>query len=207
MLLLQFLKKNTLTICTLLTTDRNTMTTQPILVMEPPVYAAFQGDIDLTIPFGIKIRFLQTERSMECGQIVVLPKTDGPPLHVHNRQREKFTVHNGTLSVNLNGKWQELSAGESLVVPTGVPHTYKNASGDVCVFEYNLTPGSRFGEMMRTFERLSKAGKITSLKNFRSVLYLALVFAEFREDVLSTQPPAFVMFALARLARIMGLSL
>jgi quercetin dioxygenase-like cupin family protein len=172
-----------------------------------PLYDSFESDVDLTTPFGIKIRFLPPDLGAERGEIIILPYTDGPPLHTHERQREKFTVHQGVLQINMSGTWRGVRAGEDFSIPIGVPHTYRNNSSDLCLFEYSLTPGSRFSEMMRLFERLARQRKLTSVKDIRSIFYLAMVFAEFRDDVRSTQPPAFVMLAIARLARLIGMSI
>src|SRR5215831_16086589 len=50
-----------------------------------------------------------------------------PPEHVHPRQEERFEVISGSLGVRVAGHDQVLSAGKSVAVPPGTPHTIWNA--------------------------------------------------------------------------------
>lgn len=47
-------------------------------------------------------------------------------LHVHPHTDEQFFVLDGVLSVYLDGKWNELKAGELALVPRGTPHAQGN---------------------------------------------------------------------------------
>jgi mannose-6-phosphate isomerase-like protein (cupin superfamily) len=48
---------------------------------------------------------------------------DGPPLHVHDGEEETFYVLEGTAVFLVGQERRELSAGDLVVVPRGVPHT------------------------------------------------------------------------------------
>lgn len=48
-----------------------------------------------------------------------------PPLHVHHEDDESFYVLEGRLSLFLPGERIELEAGEAVLAPKGVPHTYR----------------------------------------------------------------------------------
>ena len=48
-----------------------------------------------------------------------------PPLHVHHREDEAFVVLDGELSIHLPGGSSVLRAGEALVAPRGISHTYR----------------------------------------------------------------------------------
>jgi len=48
-----------------------------------------------------------------------------PPLHVHRREEEAFYVLEGELSLHLPGRSLTLGAGEALLPPKDVPHTYR----------------------------------------------------------------------------------
>ena len=56
------------------------------------------------------------------------PFGDSPPLHIHHTQDEVFVVHAGWLPIRLDGQGHIPSAGESLLAPKGVPHTYRDES-------------------------------------------------------------------------------
>ncbi len=52
------------------------------------------------------------------------PPGDMPPLHVHPRDDEGFYVLEGAMRVHLPGETLDLGAGDFLLAPRGVPHTY-----------------------------------------------------------------------------------
>jgi mannose-6-phosphate isomerase-like protein (cupin superfamily) len=53
------------------------------------------------------------------------PAGDMPPLHVHHRDDETFFVLEGELSLFAGDAHHVLRAGQALLAPRGVPHTYR----------------------------------------------------------------------------------
>jgi quercetin dioxygenase-like cupin family protein len=53
------------------------------------------------------------------------PQSDSPPLHVHNTEDEVFHVLEGELLIRAGDEDIRLGAGETLLAPAGVPHTYR----------------------------------------------------------------------------------
>ena len=53
------------------------------------------------------------------------PHGDSPPLHVHNTEDEVFHVLEGELRVRAGDAEVRIGAGETLLAPMGVPHTYR----------------------------------------------------------------------------------
>lgn len=53
------------------------------------------------------------------------PYADSPPLHLHVNEDEVFYVLEGELRMQTERDAQHLSAGQSLLAPKGVPHTYR----------------------------------------------------------------------------------
>lgn len=183
---------------------------QPIRTDSPvygSAYSAFTCDIDLTRPFGLKIRLEDDRPRSERGRIALLPQTAGPPVHLHFEQSEEFTIHAGRLELYCNGTWHILHPGETFRVAPHGSHTYRNNTDELCIFSYRLTPARGFADMMRDYERLAIEGKITSLNDPRSLFYMALVFQKYQGEVRSVQPPQFVMRAMSGLARGLGLSI
>jgi uncharacterized cupin superfamily protein len=58
------------------------------------------------------------------------PYGSSPPLHVHRREDELFHVLEGELRLRADDADIRLGAGESLLAPKGVPHTYRVESRD-----------------------------------------------------------------------------
>jgi quercetin dioxygenase-like cupin family protein len=53
-----------------------------------------------------------------------------PPLHVHETEDEVFHVLAGRLSFRLGDELRTVSAGETVLAPSGVPHTFRVESRD-----------------------------------------------------------------------------
>src|SRR5215208_1599853 len=53
------------------------------------------------------------------------PHGDSPPLHVHQTEDEIFHVLEGELRVVAGGADVRIGAGETILGPKGVPHTYR----------------------------------------------------------------------------------
>jgi mannose-6-phosphate isomerase-like protein (cupin superfamily) len=54
----------------------------------------------------------------------------GPLVHVHPNTEDSFEVVEGVLEVCVDGQWRSLQAGETVTVPAGVPHTFRNVSDE-----------------------------------------------------------------------------
>ncbi len=52
------------------------------------------------------------------------PFGDSPPLHIHETEDEIFHVLEGAFRFHVGGTDHEISAGETLLAPKGVPHSY-----------------------------------------------------------------------------------
>ena len=48
-----------------------------------------------------------------------------PPLHVHEREDETFYVLEGELAVWVGGEVHRLYPGDSILLPRGIPHTFR----------------------------------------------------------------------------------
>jgi mannose-6-phosphate isomerase-like protein (cupin superfamily) len=53
------------------------------------------------------------------------PHGDSPPLHVHRTEDEIFHVLEGELRVRAADTEVKIAAGETILAPKGVPHTYR----------------------------------------------------------------------------------
>jgi quercetin dioxygenase-like cupin family protein len=58
------------------------------------------------------------------------PHGESPPLHVHRDEDEIFHVLEGELRVLAGDTEARIGAGETILAPQGVPHTYRVESGE-----------------------------------------------------------------------------
>ena len=78
---------------------------------------------------GARCRILadseSTDGSYGLIDMIEVPAGDMPPLHIHHTQEEGFLLLEGELSLFLPGREIALKAGEFVLAPRGVPHTYQ----------------------------------------------------------------------------------
>lgn len=111
-----------------------------------------------------RIMFKQTARetSGELLQLEIFtsPNAAPPPDHVHPRQAEHFETLSGTLRARVGGEERTLRAGESLIVPARVPHTWwigGEEEGHVLV---EFRPALNTETFFETMYGLARDGKV-----------------------------------------------
>lgn len=102
---------------------------------------------------GEQITFLHTTEETNGEflyiEVALPPHGKGPPLHVHDKFEEAFEVVSGTLTITVDKEHKELSAGQKLLAPKGMKHTFNNKHEEPVVFRVKLTPGLYFEESAR----------------------------------------------------------
>src|SRR5689334_1357498 len=86
------------------------------------------------------------------------PPGDQPPLHVHEAEDEGFYVLSGSLTLWSGTDQVELTAGEFLVAPHGVPHTYR-AGSEGAVVLVTSAPGT-FVPFLRAAGRIAERAEL-----------------------------------------------
>lgn len=81
-----------------------------------------------------------------------MPYGDSPPLHVHRHEDEVFHVLEGRIRFVIDGKEWIAGAGETVIAPKGLPHTYRVESRDGAR-TLTVTRGSDFETMLRQASR------------------------------------------------------
>ena len=114
----------------------------------------------------------------------------GPPGHVHPYSEESFAVIEGSLDICRDGAWSSVQAGETAVVPAGVPHTLRNASDEPVKTVTRIQPAGRSEAFFRDMHRLIQEGKIKRLppKEPRSAIYAAMLFSNYPDEIRATGP-------------------
>ena len=182
-----------------------TLTVQPNFDVQPDFF--FKPNIDISKAFRSTVMTTHERDDAETGISFIEAGADGPPIHLHPNQDETFKVLQGKLEIYRQDKWHQLSAGEEIFIPKQTPHTFRSRDPDGCFYEYIVTPKGGFTDMLRTFERLMEADKIRSNSDIRSLIYLAMTFKAHESEVVSVNPPPFVMTALAGLGKLLGFKL
>ena len=115
-----------------------------------------------------------------------------PARHVHPVQEERFMVLEGQMRFRLEGRTILSAAGESVVVPPGVPHWFGNAGSGVSHARVEVRPALRMEDM---FEATSAMRHIPGTRLPRPS-DLAFVITEFQRELSVPRVPARVAKAI-----------
>ena len=92
---------------------------------------------------GDQVTFLitgeQTSGAFFMAEVTV-PPGGGPPPHIHRREEETFYLQQGTLTVQVGGKTLQASPGDSVYLPRGVVHCFRNTGNMEAKFLMVVTP-------------------------------------------------------------------
>lgn len=166
----------------------------------------FDADINNLDALGLMMQ-LKPAEGFEGGTVLLMPHTFGPPVHFHPQQAELFQVLQGELEVLKGKKWITLKAGEKLLIPKRTPHSFRNISGEVVLFEFAVTPKIGLTYLLLTLDELVKGGKITSQKDIRSVLYLHKALAAYPAVTQNVNPPQWVVRLFSFIGELLGISI
>lgn len=137
-------------------------------------------------------------------EITLPPVASTPRPHLHPQQQETCTVLDGTLDVMVDRQWRPVSKGESVTVPPGHVHTYRNRSGQNVAFRCTHTPALGFQQYMERLYWLSAMNRIRDGRDLTSALYSSLLLNTHRDDVVPAAPAARIRVrALAGVAKLL----
>ena len=132
----------------------------------------------------------------------------GVPPHVHPAMEERFEVRSGHPSFLAGRKWTIAEPGETVVVPPGTRHAYRNKGEEVAHIVCRARPPSSLQEFLEDAAALGRAGKLTqnALPKSPSALLQAAVMAHHYRDMVvlgfPLPPPPIQRLVIPPLARL-----
>ena len=136
-------------------------------------YTAIAGDSD-----GQLVRF--NWRNVPGGVITE---------HIHPHQEERFTILAGEAHFSLGGEQRVAKAGETIIVPAGVPHSEGNPGPGEIEGIVELRPALHAKEWHEALAGLVADGKTTPRGAPKNPLQLGATFWHFRHESRVTSPP------------------
>jgi quercetin dioxygenase-like cupin family protein len=129
--------------------------------------------------------------------------------HVHPRQQEQFTIVAGEARFTVNGQEHVARAGETVVIPAGVPHSVGNPGPAEIDGVVERRPALQAKEFHEALAGLVADGKTTPAGAPKNPLQLGATFWHFRHESRVTSTPIWVqnlilppLWALAKVFRI-----
>jgi quercetin dioxygenase-like cupin family protein len=125
----------------------------------------------------------------------------GAPEHVHPHQVERVTGVAGELTLGFRDRTERVGPGDSIEIPAGVPHDFRNEGRDVAQTVVEFVPPGRMKEFLEMVAGLARDGKTSRDGRPRNPLQLATFTLGFHDVFHVTRPPRAVQrIALAPLA-------
>lgn len=143
-------------------------------------------------PLVMEFRFKQN-----CGS---------PPPHVHPTASETFEVTEGDFEMLIDGQWRPVGAGESVTVPPGAEHTFRNTSpGDVVIRDTHA-PHHDFEAYIRSLAKTVEGEDPDSLSR-EATMKVALLWDRHSDLIRPSKLSMRIGFkVLATFGRLRGLS-
>ncbi len=165
--------------------------------------------LNLRSVFGVEAR-VTMPAAATAGAYVEMECTvepgSGSIVHYHPQQEETYRVLEGTLEVLREGTWRAVPTGESLTVPQGAVHAFRNTSSTPVKFLNVHRPALGFQNHLETLDRLIRSGKIRGTNDPRSLIYMSMSAVKHQPDV-AVKPPQVVVNFMAWVGRRLGFRL
>lgn len=128
------------------------------------------------------------------------------PPHKHPLAEESYEILSGTLQVQVEGEWTELTAGEKHTVPSGTAHSFRNKEPVEVVNVHK--PALQYEEYFRRFHKLkTERGVEMPPKGPKGMILLGMLQSEYEEEFVGVSPPQWLFSLLGRLGRLLGYKL
>jgi len=128
--------------------------------------------------------------------------------HVHPGQEERFIITSGEAHFTLDGKPRKVRAGQTVIVPAGVPHSEGNAGTADVEGIVELRPALHAKEWHEALAGIIADFNTTPRCAPTDLLRLGMTFWHFRRESRVTSPPIWLqnivlppLWALARVFR------
>jgi mannose-6-phosphate isomerase-like protein (cupin superfamily) len=97
---------------------------------------------------AVRLSSLDTNGAYAIVESIAAPGC-ATPMHLHHNEAEHFVIIAGSYRIAIGEKIFEVSAGASITLPKGVPHSWRNISSEPGRMVVILTPGG-FEQCVKT---------------------------------------------------------
>lgn len=130
-------------------------------------------------------------------------------VHVHPQAKETYEILEGEMEFWLENRWVKARTGDKLEVPPGMAHAFRNASGQtVRVFNTHqpaLHMEDYFADVEKVLAIVTDQGRKPYRKTPRTLLYMALLQSNYRNEIVARRPPDGLLRVLGKIARLLGM--
>ena len=139
----------------------------------------------------------ETRAEFERGVGIFSPGNAGPPEHFHPTYDEHFDILVGDFIFKIDGKERSAGAGEEILIPKGIPHTFRCVGDRHGVTIVETRPAARTGEVIATLFGLAHEGALTA-QGQPKFLQAMVIGSEYADDTVFTNPPPSIAIPIAK---------
>jgi quercetin dioxygenase-like cupin family protein len=156
--------------------------------------------------YDIVVSASDTDGARSEMRVTLPPNPVPPPPHIHPEQEETWTVIEGSLEALTGRDWHPLAAGQSLTIPPGTVHAFRNRSGENVSFRVVHTPALAIERYVDRLYWLSAMNRIRGSRDLTSLLYSSLLLDTHRQEQVLAKPGArAAVRTMAQVARLLRL--
>jgi quercetin dioxygenase-like cupin family protein len=115
--------------------------------------------------------------------------------HVHPGLEERYEILEGEVTFHVEGKAHRAAAGERLVVPPGVRHSFQNTGEQTSHLVVEADPALRLRESIEDGAALMRAESFSESgtpRSLRALIEAAALAQRYRDTVVLSSPPAAI---------------
>jgi len=139
-------------------------------------------------------------------ELFATPATKPAAAHIHPHQAERFTIHSGRLRVRLGRRERDHTAGDTVVIPPGTPHTWTALGDEELHLTVRIEPALNAERFFEDFFALAETGK-TNRAGVPTPLRLAVLLADNPGFLYLEKPPLRLQKAMVRALAPLGRAL
>lgn len=166
-------------------------------------------------PLGMK--FIVLQASMDTGgksldlHWELLPKCNmkDPLVHTHPHAIETYEVLEGEMEFYVKDKWLLAKKGDKITVPKGVTHAFRNPTEKIVTVYNTHQPAFRmedyFEDVCKVLDKLTDNRTKNFKMNLKAMLYMSVLMKNYRNEIVSKNPPDSAIKFLGVISKLIGI--
>lgn len=168
--------------------------------------------LDMT-PIGMVFTVLQTAADTEGKSLdlhwKLLPGCNmkDPLVHIHPHAVENYEILEGNMEFFIKDKWIAAKTGDKLSVPAGIAHTFRNPFDQVVTVYNEHQPAFRmenyFEDICKVLDKITLNRQKDFEMNLEAKLYMSVLMNNYRNEIISKNPPDVAIKTLGVIAGLL----
>lgn len=131
-----------------------------------------------------------------------------PFVHQHPHAAETYEILEGEMEFFVKDKWIRAVKGDTLSVPAGVAHTFRNPT-DKTVMVFNthqpaLNMEAYFDDVCKVLDKVTDNSTKQFNMGIKTKLYMGVLMSRYRNEIVAVKPPDIAVRILGFIGNVMG---